>query len=154
MNYLKSGALCVLLTVAVMSSKAQEAPALKEPDYNKPKLFADLPQKITLDLTPIAPLLDAPVGEQVNVHLGGNFNYRGTIISKSDPSDAAVKSIVIKATNRLGAILTLTQVRNADGGVSYIGRILSRDHSDAYDIRFEEGKYVLAKKHLYDLINE
>ncbi len=45
MNQLKSCVICVLLTICFMNSKAQQVPSFREPDYNKPKLFADLPEK-------------------------------------------------------------------------------------------------------------
>ncbi len=154
MNQLKSCVICVLLTICFMNSIAQQVPSFREPDYNKPKLFADLPEKITLNVSSLSDLLSASEGQSVNVHLGGNFNYRGVVVSKSDPSDAYVKSIVIKATNRQGATLTFTQVRNSEDGINYIGRILSYAHSDAFDIKSENGQYKLVKKNLYDLFNE
>ena len=49
MKVLKTGALCVLLNVIALTVAAQNNtsnPPVTEPDYNKPKLFADLPQRL------------------------------------------------------------------------------------------------------------
>jgi hypothetical protein len=76
------------------------------------------------------------------------------VVSKSDPIDPKVKSVVIRSTNRLGATMTFTRVTKEDGSYSYLGRIISYKNSDAYEFAQENGSYVLVKKHLYDLFNE
>ena len=156
MKILKSGALCVLLSICCMSNYAQnaKAPVFSEPDYNKPKLFADLPNKISLELPSFESLLNLPEGETVNVRLTGPFNYHGTIVSKSGSENESSKSVVINSINRKGAVLTFTRTKNTDGTYAYIGRIISHSHSDAFEIEKENGQYVLVKKQLYDLFNE
>lgn len=99
-------------------------------------------------------LLDMQVGQTVNVPLTGTFRMIGSIVSKSDPIDPSVKSVVIRSTNRLGATMTFTRTTNANGGFSYLGRIISYKNSDAYEFTQENGSYVMVKKHLYDLFNE
>jgi hypothetical protein len=155
MKILKSGALCVLLCFGSVCMYAQNEPLpVSTPDYNKPKLFADLPDKFTVDVKALEPLFDVEEGQSVNVRLTGPFNYHGTVVSKSSPKNFSTKSIVIKSTNRQGAVLTFTRTLNTDGTYSYIGRILSHKHSDAFEIEEEKGQYVLVKKHLYDIFNE
>jgi hypothetical protein len=61
---------------------------------------------------------------------------------------------VIKSSNRVGSAFTFARLRNEDGNFSYQGRILSRKHSDAFEIQLENGQYVLTKTQLYDLLNE
>lgn len=154
MKYLKSGAICVLLSFSFLTSIAQFTPPTPKTDLNKPKLFADLDEKIKLNVTDLEALLDLPEGQTVNVHLGGPFNYRGTIVSKSDATEASVKSVVIKSINRAGATLTFTKVMGENESFQYRGRILSLQHGDAFDIQEEGGQYMLVKKSLYDLFNE
>lgn len=155
MKILKTGALCVLLCMACMSTYAQkESLPFSEPDYNKPKLFADLPNKFNLDLPSFESLLELSEGQAVNVRLTGPFNYHGTVVSTSDPRDESFRSVVIRSVNRQGAVLTFTRTKNTDGTYTYIGRILSHKHSDAFQIEQENGQYVLVKKQLYDLFNE
>ena len=155
MKLLKSGALCVLLCICSMSMNAQNGTLpVNVPDYNKPKLFADLPEKFTIDVQFLSHLFDIPEGENVVVRLTGPFNYQGTVVSRSNPKDNTIRSVVIKSTNRQGAVLTFTRTVNTDGSYAYIGRILSQKHSDAFEVEQQEGQYVLVKKHLYDLFNE
>ena len=155
MKILKTGALCVLLCIACMSTYAQKEPLpVSEPDHNKPKLFADLPNKFDLDLPSFESLLELPEGQSVNIRLTGPYNYHGTVVSKSDPSDVSFRSVVIKSINRQGAVLTFTRTKNTDGTYTYIGRIVSHKHSDAFQVEEENGRYVLVKKQLYDLLND
>jgi hypothetical protein len=74
------------------------------------------------------------------------------VVSTSDDQQAL--SVVIKCTNRQGARLTLTKVTNPDHSTKYIGRILSLQHGDSYEIVYENNQYFLKKKSLYDLVNE
>lgn len=153
MKILKTIAVCVLLTVCYYEGSAQTIP-VNEPDYNKPKLFSDLPQKAEVRLDEVDANLNQPVGKHVAVQIAQGFVIQGVIVSKSDPADASVKSIVIKSSNRQGAACTLTKIVNADGSVSYKGRIVSMHHGDAFEIVSDKGNYILQKTTLYDLYNE
>jgi hypothetical protein len=154
MKILKSGTLCVLLIACALGSMAQKTLPVSEPDYNKPRLFADLPQKFALNIKAFELLLDLPEGKTINVPLTDRLRYQGAIVSKSDPADTQVQSVVIKSTNRLGSTFTFTRIRKEDGSYVYKGRLLSYKHSDAYEIQQENGQYILNKHHLYDLYSE
>lgn len=154
MKILTTGALCVLLHAFALSGAAQNNLPLTEPDYNKPKLFDDLPSKFPLDIKLVETFLDLPVGQTLAVPLTKGLRYQGVIVSKSDATDPNLKSIVVKSTNRGGSVFTFTRLRNEDGSYTYLGRILSHKHGDAFEIEFENGQYILNKKQLYDLFNE
>ena len=153
MKILKTSAVCVLLTLCFFSSMAQELP-LNEPDYNKPKLFSDLPDRIQVNVSALESLLEASEGKIVSAAITGSVVLNGVVVSKSDPNDPSVKSIVVKLSNRAGATLTFTKVLNQDKTISYLGRILSRNNSDAYEVVSDNGQYYFIKKHYYDIINE
>lgn len=155
MRILKIGALFLLLFAGAISCAAQNNPfPLTEPDYNKPRLFDDLPSKFPVDVKLLEALLDLPEGEPLSFNLAKGAHFQGKVVSKSDPIDPNVKSIVIKSTNRIGSTFTFTRLRNEDGSFSYQGRILSRKHSDAFEIQVENGQYVLTKTQLYEIISE
>jgi hypothetical protein len=99
-------------------------------------------------------LFDLPTGQAIDVPLGRSFSLSGIIISKSDANDQNVKTVVIKSSNRKGATLTFTRIRKEDGSFSYIGRMLSYNHGDAFEVVFEKGQYFLTKKKSLDIINE
>lgn len=146
-----------LFSLSYFYSAAQEELRLnKEPNYSKPKLFADLPQKMNVTISDMESVFDLPVGTVVTAKLAKNFPFKGIIISKAGDTGAQVRSVVIKSTNntRSGAVLTFSKVRKDDGTYNYTGRILSMESIDAFEIVKENGQYVLQKKNYYEMIRE
>ncbi|GAA4728667.1 hypothetical protein [Flavisolibacter ginsenosidimutans] len=155
MKLLKTGALALLLTAACLHATAQTSkPPINEPNYNKPKVFADLPEKLSLRIADAEALLNLPVGTQVNAAVANGFPLVGTVVSKSSPSDLTVQSIVIRSAGRQNATFTFTRIKNADGSFSYKGRMMGKTAGDALEITKEGTGYVLRKKGYYDLVNE
>jgi len=154
MTLLKAVAFGFLLAVCSTSFAQEQKIPVNEPDYNKPKLFADLPQKMDLHVAAFENIFQQQVGSNVRLQVTDALVFEGTIVSRSDAQDAGSRSIVIRSTNRQGATFTITQSNGTSGTPSYIGRIMSRNNSDAYEIAMEKGQYVLLKKNLYDMISE
>jgi hypothetical protein len=157
MKTLKTITACALFSLSFFYSGAQEELRINnEPDYNKPKLFADLPQKMNLTVSDMESLFDLPVGTPVMAKLTKNFPFKGIIVSRSGDAGTTVRSVVIKSTTntRLGAVFTFTKIRKEDGSFVYGGRILSRESSDAYEIVKEKDEYVLQKKNYYEMVRE
>jgi hypothetical protein len=153
MKKLKASALGVLLTVCYLHSEAQEHKIpLNEPDHNKPKIFNHLPQKMNLKLSEVESVLNYAVGDAIKVKVTDNLLFQGTVVSKSE--DATVKSIVVKSAQLQGATFTFSKTTKEDGSFNYVGRIMSRNNGDAYEIKAENGQYILQKKNLYELIAE
>ena len=143
----------VLFTVCMTPALAQEKQLpLNEPDLNKPKLFSDLPQKMNLKVQELDPVFRHGVGDVVKISVADALSIEGTVVSKSE--EATVNSIVIRSTNRKGAILTLTRGRYPDGSFQYAGRMTSLKNGDAFEIIREKGVYVLQKKSLHEMIAE
>jgi len=139
--------LCSLCTFA----QDQKTP-LNEPDYNKPRLFNDLPDRIDFNPANLVNLFQLKMGQSVTIPLTSGFNYTGEVVSTSN--EANVTSVVIRSTNRAGARLTFTKVTDANNAVKYIGRIISLQYGDTYEIVLENDQYYFKKKGLYDLVNE
>ena len=155
MKFLKTSAICVLLTVCFLQSSAQKTGVpLNEPDYNKPKLFADLPEKIDINVSSLDLLFNEQNGKSVSVNFTPNISLHGVVVSRAKDDLAKSNSIVIKLTGRIGAIFSFTKIENGDGTFNYVGRIISRQHIDAYEIAKDKGQFVLQKKSLYDLYSE
>ena len=128
--------------------------AVNEPNYNRPKLFDDLPQKIILTISDMEPLFDLPVGTPVMAKLAKSFQFKGTIVSKSGNNGSSVRSLVIRSSTRQEAILTFTKVINDDKSFVYQGRIISMSSIDAYEIVKENDQYILQKKNFYEMVRE
>lgn len=155
MKKLKASTIGILLIMCFLHSAAQDRKIpINDPDYNKPKLFSDLPQKMELRISEMEKFFTLPVGRSMNAKLSTNFNFAGTVVSKSNPKNSGAQTVVIRSSNRPGAVFVFTKRTNADGSFSFIGRIFSRNNSDAYELTSENGKYILQKKNYYDIINE
>jgi hypothetical protein len=156
MKTLKITATCALFFLSFLYSNAQENLRINQPDYNKPKLFADLPQRMNITVSDMESLFDLPVGTAVMAKLTKDFPFKGTIVSRSGNAEDQVRSVVIKSTTntRLGAVLTFTKIRKEDGSFIYRGRIISKESIDAYEIVNENGQYILQKKNYYEMVRE
>ena len=157
MKFLKTSALGVLLSVCMLQMAAQQDTKklpVSQYDYNKPKLFKDLPDRINVPLKNFDNVFDFEVGKSVDLPFASNFQFSGTVVSKAEDVASNVKSIVIKSTNKVGATLALSRMINPDNTITYRGRIMSFKHGDAYEIANENGSYYLVKKGLYDLYEE
>lgn len=151
----KSALIAMLLAVSYLQTSAQNsALRLNEPNYNKAKLFSDLPDKLNLRLTDVEALLNISVGKQVNAIIATGFPLVGVVVSKSTLKDAFVKTVVIKSTTRQGATFTFSRITKEDGSLFYTGRMMSKEAGDALEIIKEGTGYVIRKKGFYDLINE
>lgn len=157
MKILKTGAICVLTCLCYVHSAAQQnqQPAVTEKsDYVKPRIFADLPSKLQLNVQMLENMLNDEVGTRVNFALGQGFQFQGLVVSKSDATDKHTRTVVVKATNRQGVALTFTRNTNTDGTYSYLGRMLSFKHGDAFEITEEGGQLLMVKKEQHHLLEE
>lgn len=148
----KACAFIVLLFVGCLQAAAQNTAPLNEPNYNKPKIFTDLPDKLALRLASAEGLLNLSAGNAVNTTIAANLVLSGSVVSKATAVDQSSQSVVIKSTR--GAVFTFSRIKNTDGSFTYRGRMLSRTAGDALEIVKEGAGYVLQKKTYYDLINE
>jgi hypothetical protein len=152
MKQLKNCVSAVLFLLCCFSAGAQNQKIpLNEPDHNKPKLFADLPERMEISVAQLESLFRYTPSTKVSVQLSKELTLEGTVVSTSN--DAAVNSIVIRSSNRDGAVFSFTK-SVSKGQTYYLGRVISRAYGDALEIVQEKNRYVLIKKDFYDLIAE
>ncbi len=147
--------LSLLLMCAVASAQEKPVP-LNEPDYNKPLLFTDLPDKIPVEASYLKSLLNNEEGKDVQVRLAGKQKtefFNGRVVSVAT-RNSKNSSVVLRSANYNGASLTVTEVVNPDGSTAFIGRIISFQHGDLFELQSENGQYYFIKRKFYDLINE
>ena len=150
-NALAYLAFCLVCTI---KASAQETVPLNQNNDNKPRLFADLPEQAPLHVTELENLLSLNVGDKVSASIARNVSIFGTIVSKSNPADKSVQSVVIKSITRQGTTFTFTRTTDTDGSVSYLGRMLNRASGDALEITKEGNGYVLRKQMVAAIVNE
>ena len=121
---------------------------------NRPSLFQNLPEKINCRINDLSALLESEIGRNISFVFTGNLSFEGVISSVASKFDNTLQSIVVRSTNFPGAALSFSKIKKEDGTFSYVGRILSFQHGDAYEISQENGQYFFVKKGFYDLVNE
>ena len=121
---------------------------------NRPTLFQNLPNKISCRINDLSALLESEIGRPVSFSLADNLNFQGVVTSVASKFDNTLLSVVVRSTNFAGAALSFSKITKADGTYGYVGRIISFQHGDAYEISLENGQYYFIKKGFYDLVNE
>jgi len=156
MKNLMLAAFSVCMTFCSLCSVAQSVQnrsvSVNEPDYNKPKLFGDLPDSINFDPTYFSALFNTQVGQSVTLSDIPGFTISGQVVSKADGQNSA--SVVVRLANRPGARLIFTKLTGANNSIKYLGRIISLKHGDSYEIVSENDQYYLKKKAINELVTE
>lgn len=160
MKNLRTPVLCACITLCSLFSAAQTQKVIvNEPNYNKPRLFDNLPQVIPVSIDKLNDLLNAKTGVTINTMLSSdakNTPFEGKVISASPQNneDGSLQSVVITSSNYQGATLFISKVTDEEGKVKYNGRLMSFKHGDLYVLQQKDGGFVLVKKNYYDLVNE
>jgi hypothetical protein len=157
MRNLKPLCAAIMLLIGAVSANAQETAPLTEPNYKKPQLFTSLPENIKVNVENLKVLLKSSTGDAVVSDLGDGyaFDFNGQVVSTASKQNNTIKSVVIRSSNYNGASLTISQVTNEDGSISFIGRIISFNHGDVYELQKQpDESYAFVKKKFYDLVNE
>jgi hypothetical protein len=157
MKNLRTAALCASMIVCSLTTLAQKVkPPVNEPNYNKPRLFDHLPDRIPVTTSELDMLIDGEVGQSASVRFSGANaqQFDGEVVSTAIKYGNKLRSVVIRSTNFNGARFTLSKITSAEGKVSYTGRIISFQHGDLFELQEQAGELVLVKRNYYELINE
>lgn len=111
----------------------------------KQKLFDKFPEKVQITESVLKSTLSANVGQQLNIDLGSDFIFRGTVSSNLKQLDN-LQTVVIKVENFSNSTFAVSKIINKDGSSSFVGRILNLTANDGYEIRRDNGgSYFLQK---------
>ncbi len=149
--------LYIICLFCSLSLQAQEKAPFREPDYNKPKLFNSLPASMQVNKQDLLNIVSPSSQKNQEIKLplaGGRVSpFTGKIeYSVSDEQDPQLRTVAIQSTNFNGAVLILSSLTNADGTVSFVGRIFSHQHGDAFELQEKNNQYYWIKKNLYEMI--
>ena len=152
--------LCAIFSCITILAQAQERPIpVNEPNYNKPKLFQNLPEKIVIDASILENVFNADLNRPAAINAGA-IQFQGNVASKTlndankTGTESVTNTVIINLANYPGANLTISKTSNPDGTTTYTGRIISFQHGDLFELQNQKGVWVLVKKNFYDLINE
>lgn len=158
MKNLRIPVLCVCITLCSLFSAAQTQKVIvNEPNYNKPRLFDNLPEVIPVSIDNLNDLINSKAGVSINTTLSSDARtapFEGKVISAVSNYEDKLQSVVIKSTNYNGATLSISKVITDDGTIKYNGRLISFQHGDVYVLQQKDAGFVLVKKNFYDVINE
>ena len=159
MKNFRTAMLCVCIALCSLCSSAQkqdQSIPFNKPNYNKPKLFINLPDSISISVDNLNSLFNTQLGRASSLNLSDNstFRFEGQVMSTSSKYGNTIKSVVIRSTNYNGATLTISKTMNADGTISYSGRIISFQSGDLFELQNKDGHLTLVKRNFYDLVNE
>jgi hypothetical protein len=133
-----------------------QVPAAGSPasQHSQSLLFAGLPDSVLLEAHELQALINQELHAVAQVRFSPSFSLQGKIVSAARNTDQQWSSVVLKASNRLGAVFTLSSMRESNGTTAYTGRILSRMHADAYELVHHSNQYYLVKREHSDLVEE
>jgi hypothetical protein len=149
--------LIALLFTTLATAQYKDHVRLNEPDLNRPRLFDKLPAEIPVSVAELNKLLSGETTAGRSANIGSDAEaklspFKGTIMSSA--KDHQMRSVVIRSEAFNGATLTISSSTNADGTVTYRGRIISFKHGDAYDLQQRDGQYYFVKKSFYEMVYE
>ncbi|RYZ39084.1 MAG: hypothetical protein EOP49_30470 [Sphingobacteriales bacterium] len=160
MNYHKPPGIRLLYIICLFASfslEAQVKAPIREPDYNKPKLFNTLPATMLANKQDLLNILSPSSRKDQEIQLplaNGKSNPFTGKIAYAYQDDQQLRTVTIQSTNFNGALLTLSSITNADGTVSLTGRIFSYQHGDAFELQEKNNQYTWVKKNLYEMMTE
>lgn len=158
MKNLCTSVLCACITLCSFVSSAQDQKVIvNEPNYNKPRLFDNLPEVIPVSMENLNGLVNAKTGVSINTTLSSDAKtapFEGKVVSSVSKYDDKVQTVVIRSTNYNGATLFISKVTSEDGTIKYNGRLISFQHGDLFVLQQKDAGFELVKKNYYDVINE
>lgn len=138
----------LFIVVALFSGSivtAQTPPA-------KPAQFAAYAERINCTEAQLSAIMNLPENSTVVLTLAGGFEFRG-VVQSSVQKYNNLKTAIIRSTNFPGASFSLSLRTETGSPAQYVGRILSFQHNDVYELQLENGQYVFQKKKFDNLVH-
>lgn len=132
---------------------AQTVP-INEPDYNKPKLFSDLPDSIPVSTTKLLSLFAIPESTSASIEISGSFSFEGYVLTNISKSNNTLQTLLIRLTSRSGSTFAISKITQPGREITITGRIISLKHSDGYTLIAENNNYWFKKIKRHDLVVE
>ena len=129
-------ALSLLLSFMVLTGFSQT---------NKPKQFSNFPAIITCSEQELAKVFTASPGQNISISFSDNFTFSGSVQSNL-LKYANLQSAVIVSPDYSNTVFNVSKITNADGTLSYVGRIINKNYFDGFELRKNtSGNYQLKK---------
>lgn len=110
----------------------------------KTEVFSQFPETINISKSELSQSLTAAEGAAVTLRFA-DLVITGKVVANVQKYDN-LQSMVIRADGFSNALFHLSKVTNKDNSITYVGRILSEDASDGYEVTTDlAGNYQLKK---------
>lgn len=154
MKLLKAGTLCLFVFSICAVASAQKIVSPNQPATIKPRLFKEIPDRLPVAASKFTSLLALKKGQSASISLSDKFIFKGKVVSSVRKYNDAIESTVIKSDDYPDATFTVTKVKKPDGTIAYRGRIISFTHGDCFELKNENGQYILVKRNFEDMVND
>lgn len=112
----------------------------------KTEVFSQFSETINIAKSELSHSLMAAEGDAITLRFA-ELVITGKVIANVQKYEN-LQSMVVKADGYANALFHLSKITNKDNSISYVGRILSDDAVDGYDIKADAaGNYQLKKVH-------
>lgn len=111
----------------------------------KSKIFQRMPSRFSVYATAMEKLFSLQQNSKVVIPLDGTSFFEGTVLEKVQQNEQ-VTSINISSSNFDGALLTLSRRSIPGQPVTYIGRVVSMKHGDAFTMTMQGDEIVFTKQ--------
>jgi len=130
-------ALSLLLSFLVTTGFCQSNP--------KPKQFSSFPEIINCSEQELSKVFTTLPGQTISLSFSNNFIFAGTVTSNL-AKYANLQSAVIVSPDYSNTVFGVSKITNADGSVSYVGRIINKNYFDGFELKKNaSGNYQLKK---------
>ncbi|MEO6915135.1 MAG: hypothetical protein ABI151_05295 [Chitinophagaceae bacterium] len=133
----------LMLQGAVLS--AQDLPEFTKLQTEKTRVFDRVPSKFSVYAVAMDRLFSLKANSKVVIPLDGSNFIEGTVLEVVQHNEQ-VTSINISASNFDGAMLTLSRKTIPGQPVTYVGRLISMKHGDAFMMTMQGSEIVFSKQ--------
>ena len=111
----------------------------------KPKQFNNFPNTINCNEQEISKIFNATPGQLISLAFSNNFTFSGSV-KNNIVKYSNLQTAVVVSPDYSNTIFSVSKITNADGSISYIGRIINKNYFDGFELKKNAlGNYQLIK---------
>ncbi len=128
MKTLTTAVLVLLLAASTAAVFAQKK------DIAHKSIFTEFPGEIEISSATLKNTLVAKPGQTVSIPFNDRFVFRGKVVS-NEMKYADLQSMLVRSEQYANTLFQLSRISDPATGVKYVGRIISPDALEVYEIR-------------------
>jgi hypothetical protein len=113
-------------------------------ELSETSLFYNYPAKINLTNQLLSQIMTYSKGLSVNINFESGLTFPASVLEKKNLAEN-IRTITLKSPQFKNSILSITEITDSEGGITYQGRIINTIYKDGYEIKKSNNKYYLEK---------